>query len=587
MTPVLLILCVALLVTTILFYDRSKKTKLWAQQEVEASRLEAKQAQVRYDEAVQACKAAADKALRRAEQRINEKLQSLEGESEIIRAHYEAEARKAEEAITQRLAEALGELEALRPYRELQNSEAEVRQRLADSLTEIEKLHQEAVALMEAAKEQSLKDRAEARQRAKEIMEHAEAVLTEASKEARRITDDAEQKAVGIGGDAYRSLREKEALEQAVTAIHNVVEGYGDRYIIPTRSLLDDLAEDFGHTEAGVSLRTARERTRVMVRSGEAAACDYVENARKATAIRFVIDAFNGRVDAILSRVKHDNYGTLAQEIRDSYSLVNLNGEAFRNARIHPAYLDSRLNELKWAVVAQELKLKEREEQRRIQEQIREEERARKDYERALREAAREEELLRQAMEKARAEAEKASAGDKAAFEQKLADLQKQLTEAEAKNQRALSMAQQTKAGHVYIISNHGSFGFDVLKIGMTRRLEPMERVYELGDASVPFPFDVHAMIYSEDAPGLERLLHKEFDEFRVNKVNYRKEFFRVTLECIRQLAAEKELQVSFTMMAEARDYRETLALERMSQSERERYQSKWQEADTLSPDLE
>lgn len=587
MTLFLLILSAVLLITTILFYDRSKKTKQWAQKEVEASQREAAQAKASYDEAVHACRAAAADALQRAEQRIRERLQALDGESEGIRAHYEAEARKAEESITRRLAEALAELDALRPYRELQNSETEVRQRLAEALGETEKLHQEAAALVEAAKAQSLKDRAEARQRSKEILEHAEAVLTEASKESRRITDEAEQKAISIGGDAYRSLREKEALEHAVVAIHNVVEGYGDRYIVPTRSLLDDLAMDFGHTEAGVALRTARDRTRMMVQGGEAATCDYVENARKATAIRFVIDAFNGRVDAILSRVKHDNYGTLAQEIRDACSLVNLNGEAFRKARIHPSYLDSRLNELKWAVVAQELKLKEREEQRRIQEQIREEERARKEYERALKEAAREEELLRQAMEKARAEAEKASAGEKAAFEQKLADLQKQLTEAEAKNQRALSMAQQTRAGHVYIISNHGSFGDDVLKIGMTRRLEPMERVYELGDASVPFPFDVHAMIYSDDAPSLERLLHKAFDDLRVNKVNYRKEFFRVTLERIRQLAEEKGLQVSFTMAAEARDYRETLALERMSQGERERYQSKWQEADTLFPDVE
>ena len=121
----------------------------------------------------------------------------------------------------------------------------------------------------------------------------------------------------------------------------------------------------------------------------------------------------------------------------------------------------------------------------------------------------------------------------------------------------------------------------------MTRRLEPMERVYELGDASVPFPFDVHAMIYSDDAPGVERLLHKEFDDLRVNKVNYRKEFFRVTLERIRQLAEAKGMQVTFTMAAEARDYRETQALERMSEGERTRYQAKWKEADSGSPDLE
>jgi T5orf172 domain/Domain of unknown function (DUF4041) len=281
-------------------------------------------------------------------------------------------------------------------------------------------------------------------------------------------------------------------------------------------------------------------------------------------------------VDAILTRVKHANFGTLEQEIRDAFSLVNLNGDAFRNAQILPSYLDARLAELKWAVVAQELKLREREEQRRIQEQMREEERARREYEKALREAARDEENLRKAMELARAEMEKASAEEKAKHEKQLAELAERLAEAEARNQRALSMAQQTKAGHVYIISNHGSFGDDVLKIGLTRRLEPLERIYEPGDASVPFPFDIHAMIFSQDAPSLERMLHQEFDELRVNKVNFRKEFFRLSLERLRTLATSKGLEATFTMAAEAREYRESQALERMSPEERRRYQSRW-----------
>jgi len=101
------------------------------------------------------------------------------------------------------------------------------------------------------------------------------------------------------------------------------------------------------------------------------------------------------------------------------------------------------------------------------------------------------------------------------------------LKEAEEKNKRAQSMAELTKSGHVYVISNIGSFGDDVLKIGMTRRLDPMDRVDELGDASVPFDFDVHAMIYSDDAPALEKELQAIFAKHQVNKVNCRKEFFR------------------------------------------------------------
>ena len=122
-------------------------------------------------------------------------------------------------------------------------------------------------------------------------------------------------------------------------------------------------------------------------------------------------------------------------------------------------------------------------------------------------------------------------------------------------------MAQQTKAGHIYVISNIGSLGEEVYKIGMTRRLEPYERVKELGDASVPFTFDVHAMIYSTDAPALENTLHKAFDSHRVNFVNNRKEFFRTSLEHIEKVVKNNSSNVEFYLTAEARDYRESVAI--------------------------
>jgi DNA repair exonuclease SbcCD ATPase subunit len=327
--------------------------------------------------------------------------------------------------------------------------------------------------------------------------------------------------------------------------------------------LLDQLAEHFGHTAAGEGLKAARDQSRRMVEQGQAAACDYVETNRRDTAIRFVIDAFNGRADAILTRTKSDNFGTLEQEIRDAFGIVNLNGQAFRNARILPSYLEARLAELKWAVVVQELREKERDEQRRIAEQIREEEKARRDYERAIREAARDEERLRQAMETVQRQVREATETQKAKYEQQLQDLAAKLKEAEEKNQRALSMAQQTRRGHVYIISNVGSFGEHTYKIGLTRRLEPLDRIRELGDSSVPFEFDVHAMIFSEDAPALEARLHRHFVEAQVNKINPRKEFFRVDLGHIRDQIEKLGLAASWTMVAAAAEYRESLALEK------------------------
>lgn len=425
------------------------------------------------------------------------------------------------------------------------------------------KTQQQVNTLLISSKNEAEMLVSEAKQQVKTMKDETKATLDSATAQAKQIIDAANIKAKEIAGGAYEMMKNASLYDHTAKAMKNIIKGYGDQYIIPTHSLLDDLADDFGHTQAGQELKTARERTKVMVKNGTAATCEYVEMSRRDTAVNFVIDAFNGKVDSILSRVKHDNAGTLMQEIRDAFSVVNYNGKAFREARVTEEYLAARLNELKWAAVAQELKLQEREEQRRIKEQIREEEKARREYERAIRDAAKEEELLKAAMEKARQQIEEATSEQKAKYEQQLQELSEKLKEAEERNQRALSMAQQTKRGHVYIISNVGSFGEDVYKIGLTRRLEPLDRVKELGDSSVPFEFDVHAMIFSEDAPLLECKLHRHFIMMQMNKVNHRKEFFRVDLKHIREEIEKVGLNVKWTMMAEAKEYRESLAIEK------------------------
>jgi len=133
--------------------------------------------------------------------------------------------------------------------------------------------------------------------------------------------------------------------------------------------------------------------------------------------------------------------------------------------------------------------------------------------------------------------------------------------------QRALTIAQQTKKGHVYIISNVGSFGEGVYKIGQTRRPEPQDRVDELGDASVPFEFDIHALIESENAPALEHKLHKQLLALQVNKINSRKEFFRVSLADIHQEIEKLNEGEDFTIKvwsekAIATEYRDSLDIE-------------------------
>ena len=352
--------------------------------------------------------------------------------------------------------------------------------------------------------------------------------------------------------------------------------------------MLEEGAEEFDFTEAGKHLKAARDRSSGMVKRGIASQCDYVEPVRKVTAERFVIDAFNGKVDSILSKVKHDNYGVLEQKIKDAYQLVNSNGAAFRNARIMPDYLAARLEELKWAVAAQELKRKAQEEQRDLREKMREEEQARRDYERAQKEAAKEEALLQKSMEKARAMLASASEAQRSKYEAQIAELGEKLKAAEEKNARALSMAQQTKHGTVYVISNIGSFGENVYKVGMTRRLDPQDRVRELGDASVPFPFDVHAFIESDDAPALEAELHKALALTQVNKVNPRKEFFRVDIATIRALVAKRGLEASWTIAADAAEYRESHAIEARIQND-PKEKERWERfmADLFAPDMD
>lgn len=380
--------------------------------------------------------------------------------------------------------------------------------------------------------------------------------------ESNRILKEARLEAEKIAGDALIAMKNASSYDQAIKAMKNIIEGYGNQYIVPSYSLLDDLAQEFSYTDAGRELLASRERTKLLVNENMAAECDYVEKNRSTTAIQFVIDAFNGKVDSILTRVKKDNYGILAQRIKDAFATVNYLGSPFRNARVRTEYLNSRLNELKWACIVVELKEQQKEEQRRIREQMREEERARREYEKAIKEAEKEEALLKKLIEKAQSQIETANEEQKLKYEKQLLELKEKLRLAEEKNQRAVSMAQQTRAGHVYIISNIGSFGENVFKIGMTRRLEPIDRITELSNASVPFSFDIHAMIYSDDAPTLELSLHRAFRDLQMNKVNSRKEFFKVDLLDIKSKLDELAIQTSWTMLAEAKQYKETLVIE-------------------------
>lgn len=230
------------------------------------------------------------------------------------------------------------------------------------------------------------------------------------------------------------------------------------------------------------------------------------------------------------------------------------------NVMLYSDYVNLKLEELKLTNDIRMLREKKKEEKRIERERLADELKAQKEFEREFRRAQADEEEARKALEKAQLEAakEKADKERLAKLQQQIEKLQAALKEAEERGQRIMSMAQQTRRGWVYIISNIGSFGEGVYKIGLTRRLDPMERVYELGDASVPFPFDVHAFIFSEDAPALETALHQAFDSHKVNSVNYRKEFFKVPLKDIKAKIKELGYDVEFEDYAYAPQYRDS-----------------------------
>lgn len=276
---------------------------------------------------------------------------------------------------------------------------------------------------------------------------------------------------------------------------------------------------------------------------------------------KLMLFAFNGECDGLIAKVKWNNATKTRERINKAFEAINKLGVT-QNVFITSEFLSLKLDELALTYEYEQKKYEEKEEQRLIREQMREEEKAQRELEKAQKEAEDEERRFQKALEKAKQELQGASTLNATVLQEQIKDLEQKLQAAHEKKERAIAQAQLTKVGHIYVISNLGSFGEDVYKIGMTRRLDPLDRVRELGDASVPFQFDIHAIIYSENAPQFEYELHKKFAERRLNRVNHRKEFFRVSLEEIETFVKEHaNAEIEFTKLAEAREYRETISM--------------------------
>jgi hypothetical protein len=318
-----------------------------------------------------------------------------------------------------------------------------------------------------------------------------------------------------------------------------------------------------------VRLDHVREQQKAMVKAKTAAfgSIEWTVNGSKREGqksinqtLKLLLRAFNGECDAAVAKVRYNNVHVMEARIEKAYEVLN-RLTSVQQCQIASQYLTLKLEELHLAHEYEEKKQEEKEEQRRIREQMREEEVARRELEKAKADAEKEEDRAAAALEKARREVAEAVGARQVKLLGQIEELERRLAEAQTNKERAISRAQQTRSGHVYVISNIGSFGEHVYKIGMTRRLDPMDRIWELGDASVPFDFDVHALIYTEDAPALENALHKAFHRHRINRVNERKEFFHVPIEAISEAVRGHRADVQITLAAEAADYWKTHAL--------------------------
>jgi hypothetical protein len=328
-------------------------------------------------------------------------------------------------------------------------------------------------------------------------------------------------------------------------------------------------------TEYKIELEKVLDQMKEMIKNNEAVVCnvDWTIGNSKAEGRRMVkqltklmLRAFNGESDTAIAKVSWSNIVTMEARIDRAFESINKSGESFE-IFISEKYKKLKKKELHLNYEVEEKIYMEKEEQRKLRERMKEEDKARREMERALKEAQDEEKRYENALEKARLEVESAKGREVEILNEKIRLYEERLKNAHENKERAISRAQLTKSGYVYIISNIGSFGENIYKIGMTRRLDPQDRVNELGDASVPFDFDVHGFIYSEDAPGLEYELHSHFENRRVNLVNYRTEFFKVTIDEIESRVKQLNLKVELTKLAMAREYRETLSLIQASNS--------------------
>ncbi len=284
--------------------------------------------------------------------------------------------------------------------------------------------------------------------------------------------------------------------------------------------------------------------------------------------VKQILRCFNSECDNVLLNLSVKTIDTARNKITKSFETLN-KLFSIDGVQLEQKLLQYKLDELNLVYTYELKKEQEREQQRAIKEQMIEEEKVRREIERQKAKLEKDQAQCSNEINRLMGYMQKTQDDvEKQLYIDKIKELEEKLKQLEADKATVLEREANARAGYVYVISNIGSFGENVYKIGMTRRLEPMDRVKELGSASVPFEFDVHAMIFSDDAPALETALHQAFEKQSVNRVNLRKEFFRVSLDDIEKVVKDNfNNAVKFTRIPVAKEYNETLEILKQEQS--------------------
>lgn len=278
---------------------------------------------------------------------------------------------------------------------------------------------------------------------------------------------------------------------------------------------------------------------------------------------KLLLRAFNSECDELVEKVKYNTYDTAFKRMVTAANTVSKLG-TIMDISITQKYLDLKTDELRLAL---EYRIKKQEEKEALKEaraELREAAKVQKELEEQRKKLEKEKQHYSKALADIEKQLQNADDESKAALLEKREEIRGHLGELKVSEENLDYREANQRAGYVYVISNIGAFGENVYKIGMTRRLDPYERVSELGDASVPFNFDVHAMIFSDDAPALENALHKAFENKKVNMVNQRREFFNVTLSEIKEVVKQNfDKTVEFIDVPDAEQFRQSLQMKK------------------------